>query len=280
MRELVVIKAIDYIKEHLDEELTVESISNHCHFSKYYFNRIFKENVGESVYAFIKRLRIERSAGEIFLKKDVSITEVSADYGYSSSNYSTAFKKHFGKSPVSYIREREENNVINLDRGYHADLSDKTYDSYNDCVEIVEIEDMTVIFKRYIGDYKQLKTWWCDFYELYSHYITDDSYHMEIGYDDPVLTHPDRLITDICLTTSKEIGEDCHTMILQGGKFAKFRFEGPSFKIFEMFQGILCVWGRETSYEFDFDTRKTITRYIFADAEKNHFIIDILVPVI
>ena len=58
----VINHAIDYILQHLGEELSVDDVAAECHFSKYYFNRMFKEETGESVYAFIKRLKLEQSA--------------------------------------------------------------------------------------------------------------------------------------------------------------------------------------------------------------------------
>jgi len=43
-------RAIDYILEHIGEELSVEEVAAHCHFSKYHFSRMFKEQTGESVF--------------------------------------------------------------------------------------------------------------------------------------------------------------------------------------------------------------------------------------
>ena len=43
-------KAIDYILRHLNEEVSVGDVAAHCHFSKYHFSRMFKEETGESVY--------------------------------------------------------------------------------------------------------------------------------------------------------------------------------------------------------------------------------------
>ena len=85
-------RAIDYILNHIDEEITVEDISNYCCFSRYYFSRIFKMETGESIYEFIKRVRMERSAFRLKVEKDRSITDIGSAYGYSSSNYSSAFK--------------------------------------------------------------------------------------------------------------------------------------------------------------------------------------------
>ena len=41
----VINQAIDYILQHAEEELTLDEVAEHCHFSKFYFSRLFKECV-------------------------------------------------------------------------------------------------------------------------------------------------------------------------------------------------------------------------------------------
>ena len=62
--------AIDYILRHINEELSVGDVASHCHFSKYHFSRMFKEETGESVYAFIRRLKLEQSAFRLKIEPD------------------------------------------------------------------------------------------------------------------------------------------------------------------------------------------------------------------
>ena len=92
MRELVS-KSIDYIIRSLKDDLTVKSVADHFHYSEFHFARLFKAETGESVYAFIKRLKMDQSAIDLKLKHNKSITEIGSDYGYSPSNYSSAFTK-------------------------------------------------------------------------------------------------------------------------------------------------------------------------------------------
>lgn len=54
----VINQAIDYILGHIEEKLTLEDVAGHCHLSKFYFSRLFKEQTGESVYGFIKRVKL------------------------------------------------------------------------------------------------------------------------------------------------------------------------------------------------------------------------------
>lgn len=77
----VINQAIDYILQHTEEELTLDEVAEHCHFSKFYFSRLFKEQTGESVYAYIRRIKLEQSAFRLKVEKERRITEISADYG-------------------------------------------------------------------------------------------------------------------------------------------------------------------------------------------------------
>ena len=67
-------QAIDYILRHMEEDVTLDDVAEYCHFSKYYFSRLFKEQTGESVYAFIRRLRLEQSAFRLKTEQERRIT--------------------------------------------------------------------------------------------------------------------------------------------------------------------------------------------------------------
>ena len=58
----------------------------------------------EALYQFIKRVRLERSAWRLKVEKEKSIAEIGEEYGYSSSNFATAFKKHLDVSPLTFVR--------------------------------------------------------------------------------------------------------------------------------------------------------------------------------
>lgn len=92
IRKAVINQAINYIFEHIDEDITVEDVAKYCSYSKYHLTRMFKEDTDEALYQFIKRVRLERSAWRLKVEKERSITEIGETYGYSSSNFATAFK--------------------------------------------------------------------------------------------------------------------------------------------------------------------------------------------
>ena len=53
--------AIDYIEQHLDQEISVDNAAAAAGFSKYHFQRIFKNKTGLAVYEYIQKMNTLRS---------------------------------------------------------------------------------------------------------------------------------------------------------------------------------------------------------------------------
>ena len=96
-------KVVDYINEHLHEELSLEKLANEANFSKFHFHRIFTAFTGETLGSYIQRLRLEWAAGKLITSPSYPITEVCFDAGYSNpSVFSKAFNDRFGVSPTAW----------------------------------------------------------------------------------------------------------------------------------------------------------------------------------
>lgn len=97
-----VISAIDYIKEHLQEKLTVEDIAQHAGFSKYYFLRLFKRVTGCTLVQYINLLRCE-TAKELLRSGNHTVKETALLCGFDNLSYFTSvFKKNTGYLPNAY----------------------------------------------------------------------------------------------------------------------------------------------------------------------------------
>lgn len=272
----VVNKAIDYIIENLDMEIDVEDVATYCNFSKFYFNRVFRSETGESIYSFIKRIRLEKSAVRLGTDKNRSITDIGLDYGYSSSNYSSAFKKHHNISPIEFRKLKSENKMDQQHPFYDVEVKYENFDYYNSRIVVKAFSDFNVFFKRYIGNYKNMKDHWNDFLESYGHLADNTTKFLEVSYDDPIITDTDRCIYDICMTVESSSDLE-NTKLLKGGRFAVYSFEGSSMEIFQAFKGIFNIWLPESKYELD--NRVGFDIYRKADSEKNYFEMDICIPV-
>lgn len=91
---------IQYINDNLHESISLDDIANEFYLSKYHLCRIFKKNVGLTIYQYImkKRLIIAKS----LLISGSSVRSAYINSGFSDySNFLKSFKNEFGVSPKS-----------------------------------------------------------------------------------------------------------------------------------------------------------------------------------
>jgi two-component system response regulator YesN len=103
--ESPVYKAIKYIKQHLEQELTREEIASFVYLNPDYFDRIFKKETGSSVSRFVMLERLDK-AKELLVKTDFPISTIASTVGYTNlSNFSSMFKKMCGMNPIDYRKK-------------------------------------------------------------------------------------------------------------------------------------------------------------------------------
>lgn len=242
-------RAIDYILTHIGEPMRVDEIAEHCNFSKFHFSRLFKAETGEGVHEFIKRVKIEQSAFRLKVEQDRNITDISGDYGYSASNYSSAFKQRYDISPIEFrrsiLRKSLQNPIFN-----HISDGMASFEECKSRISIKHLPDYHVVYDRHKGSYKDLSEHWGAFLEEYKGYRTDDTLLIECTYDDPVITDTDNCLYDLYMTVPEDTPLD-HTCMLKGGKFAIYHFRGPVHMIYHALQSIFNVWLPQSGHVLD-----------------------------
>ncbi|APF03725.1 TPA: GyrI-like domain-containing protein [Legionella pneumophila] len=94
---------IDFIGKHLDEELSLESLSEIFCISKFHFHRLFTAFTGLSLQQYIKWLRLKRAAHQLVVEKDQPVINIAINAGFESHEaFSRAFKKACGFSPSQF----------------------------------------------------------------------------------------------------------------------------------------------------------------------------------
>lgn len=268
-------RAIDYILDHMGENISVEEVADYCHFSKFYFSRMFKMVTGESIYAFIKRVKLEQSAFRLKVERSRSITDISSDYGYSSSNYSSVFKQHHNTSPIEFRRNILHNS---LEHPFYKHQN-RNFESYEECnskITIKTLDDYCVLYERCIGNYKDLSSNWEIFTNKYKQYITDETTFFERTYDDPSITDVDTCLYDIYMSIDKKIELE-NKCVLKGGKFAVYNFKGYVQQLYFAYQSIFNVWLPKSGYTVD--ERYGYDIYRVVDCPSMYMEIDICIPI-
>ena len=95
-------QALEYINEHLIEDLSLEAIATSIGMSQYHFCRVFKQAMGLTPWQYVVRQRIE-AAKRLFAIPRLSIAEISQRLGFSTQGQiANFFRKHVGVSPKQY----------------------------------------------------------------------------------------------------------------------------------------------------------------------------------
>lgn len=105
-------KSVDYIEEHLQEDMRAEELAEMAGLSPFYFQRLFKRLVKKPLQEYIKLRRLAKSI-EALNSKNRRILDVALDYGFAShANFTRAFKDIYGITPEEYKRNRPSLNTF------------------------------------------------------------------------------------------------------------------------------------------------------------------------
>lgn len=101
----VVEKALIHIENNLQTSLSVSSVADHLHLSKYYFHRLFSAVIGCSLNQYILSRRLNASLS-LIQESETSLTTIAHQLNFGSqASFTTAFKRHYGVTPSSLRRD-------------------------------------------------------------------------------------------------------------------------------------------------------------------------------
>ena len=97
---------IQYIEEHLEEEITIEDVAKHVCISSFYYQKAFSILCGFSVSEYIRYRRLSL-AGSDLLATNQKIIDIAMKYGYDSpDSFTKAFTRFHGVTPTVVRREK------------------------------------------------------------------------------------------------------------------------------------------------------------------------------
>lgn len=95
-------KVTGYIGSHISEDLTLNRLAQICYLNPSYLSRLFKQQYGCNLTAYISQVRLER-ARQLLVTTGTKINEIAQQVGYlSAPSFNRIFKKSTGISPVEY----------------------------------------------------------------------------------------------------------------------------------------------------------------------------------
>lgn len=95
-------KTLDYIEEHVGEELSIDDLAGIACLSPFYYQRLFSRLVKRPVREYIKLRRLALAA-KVLADRDRRILDVALDCGFGSHEaFTRAFKEAYGITPEQY----------------------------------------------------------------------------------------------------------------------------------------------------------------------------------
>ena len=95
-------RGIDYIEQHLDEEVALADVARAAAISQWHFQRIFKALTKETLKSYIRSRRMSMTLDKL-LNTDTRIIDIALAAGYDSQEgFSRAFKQMFSLTPSEY----------------------------------------------------------------------------------------------------------------------------------------------------------------------------------
>jgi len=96
------VEICDYIDSHCSEDLKLDEVADMSGFSKFYFERLFKQFTGTSFYKYVNQKRIAK-ASELLIEPGNSVTDVALNCGFMSiSSFIRMFKLQKGCTPTEF----------------------------------------------------------------------------------------------------------------------------------------------------------------------------------
>ncbi|MBE9224156.1 AraC family transcriptional regulator [Phormidium sp. LEGE 05292] len=278
-------QVLEYIDSHLDDDLTIERLSNVAAFSKYHFHRQFSELFGIGVYKYIQLNRLKRASYQLAFRQRMQIVDISLASGYENhESFSRAFKKSIGQTPTEF-REYPQWNLWHSTYQVLSNIRTEYMKQENQSatVKLITFKDTKVAVLEHRGDPNLIGNSVRKFIEWrkQNNLPPSVSATYNILYDNPADTLPDDYRLDICVSIQRNVADNQFGVvekIIPGGRCAVLRHIGADANLGESITYLYSKW-LPLSGEEPRDFPLFIQRVsFFPDVAEHEAITDVFLP--
>ncbi len=102
-----ILDVLKYIDANYSADLTLDSVSSHFGYNKYYFSRFFNHYVGENISNYINIVRVQHFMERAKDQKNPAIATIASECGFNSlTTFYRCFRKVYGTTPKNYFSKR------------------------------------------------------------------------------------------------------------------------------------------------------------------------------
>lgn len=246
------------VEEGLDGQLRLKALAREAGYSPFHFHRLFSRRLGETPAKYVERRRLDRAA-YLVVVTEASLIDIGLAVGFGSAEtFSRAFRRRFGAPPRDYRRMARVSLKARADanagfRGAGCELSE---------VRFVSLKPASLIAIRRVGPYGEGHLPPFAPHDRYWNVLEAWARERGVSYqreawgffpDDPNLTPPERLQSDLCLPVDEAevAGEgEIRPLSFEGGAYAVIEHLGPYATVDQAYRG--CADGIRRSGKYVF----------------------------
>lgn len=240
-----ILRVLIYIEEHLNEALELEELAKIARISPYYFHRLFRVYLNETVADYVKRLRLQRAAQHLQYT-NTPITDIALEMGYETpSSFTKVFNQVMGQSPSKYRKTMQPLLKAIMERTRSSDEEKTVLQP-----KYINREDEEILFTRQTGDYHETPE---KAFSILKQFIAEnglDLSHLKAFYgialDDQHIVERKMCRFDACVSLKSSIPAkgEVGKKILRKGLYAEFTYygKGTPDELEATLDNILRVW--------------------------------------
>ncbi|TDR82257.1 AraC family transcriptional regulator [Paludibacterium purpuratum] len=236
-------RVFDYIDQHLDEDLSLDLLSQVANFSKFHFQRQFTDYCGISVSRYIQLMRMKRASYRLAFNPPERIIDIAFEAGFENpESFTRAFKQLFGQTPSQFRAHPAWEDWCQRYRQHRRQRP------MNMAVTIVEHPTLQLAVLEHLGPPPLVNESVRRFIEWRMQSGLAPTEHcrtLGIAYDNPDTTPPEDFRFDIASTVEAPIPANPHSVInktLPGGRCAVLRHTGSHESLGESVYYLYCDW--------------------------------------
>jgi AraC family transcriptional regulator len=289
---------IDYIENHIDQDLSLETVSEVANFSPFHFHRLFKAFTGETINGFVKRKRVEKAGRLLLNNPEMPVSETAYASGFNNvSVFCRNFRDRFGMNAQEFRETWDNEFSKNRQMNSKNDKFQTSGDDYvcnveslkngglimKSKVEIKDMPDMNLVYCRHTGPfyligeaYGKLMKWAGPRGLLNS----EDLKTVTVYHDDPKVTEIEKVRQSACIIVKEPVKTEGEfgNMSVPRGKYVVGSFE-ISPEEFEQAWNTTCIWLSESGYQPADGNPYELYHNNFEEHPEKKFIVDICIPV-
>ncbi|RDE24945.1 AraC family transcriptional regulator [Motiliproteus coralliicola] len=239
-------RVVDYIYEHLDEPLDLNSLADIAHMSPTHWHRVYQAICGETLAATVKRLRLHQAAARL-INTELSVEQIARSSGYSAlPSFNRAFSQAYGLPPARFRAEGSHSKFV---LAIAAKENEAMVEEAMMDVRIEQIEQpIPIVGVRHQGPYIEIGK---AFEKLNAWLMQVDAWRylktvIGIYHDDPTCVAPQDLRSHACAVLKPDHGlaipDEVEQLEVAAGRYAVLRFKGPYAGLQQAYHWLFSVW--------------------------------------